>query len=318
MAQQPMYQKIAEDLRGRIERGASLAPASDDPKGVDLTGGSADGLRLSPQSANQLPAALKPGSQLPTELELCNVYTASRNTIRDAVKVLTGLNLVETRPGQGTFVIRKVDPFVTILSSVPDPKSLSSAPDSKTVPVGVDPESAAYLSEVNKKHRKAVTSPPKVEMQVPPPEVALRLRLKPDAQAVSRHQERVIDDAPWSLQTSFYPMQFITDGATELLMARDIPGGAVRYLAASLGVRQVGQRDWITSRNPDQNEQKFFELAQDATVFVIYRTGFDQDQKPMRVTVTIFRADRNQFIVDSGDVPDPQYGLDADSESLDG
>jgi GntR family transcriptional regulator len=308
MAQQPMYQKIAEDLRRRIELGASLAPASDSPEVLDPADGSADGDSASHKPGSRLPAKLKPGSQLPTELELCDVYSASRNTIRDAVKLLTGLNLVETRPGQGTFVVRKVDPFVTILSSVPDP----------TTPSSVDPESAAYLSEVNKKHRKAAMSPPKVEMQVPPPDVTLRLRLRPDTQAVSRHQERFIDDAPWSLQTSFYPMQFITDGATELLMARDIPGGAVRYLAATLDVKQVGQRDWITTRNPDENEQKFFELAQDATVFVIYRTGFDQDKKPMRVTVTIFRADRNQFIVDSGDVPDPQYGSDADSDSLDG
>ena len=50
-------------------------------------------------------------------------------------------------------------------------------------------------------------------------------------------------------------------------------------------------------------------------MFVIFRTGFDQDKKPMRVTVTIFPADRNQFIVDFGDVPDPQYGPDADSDS---
>jgi DNA-binding GntR family transcriptional regulator len=87
-------------------------------------------------------------------------------------------------------------------------------------------------------------------------------------------------------------------------MARDIEGGAVRHLATTLNIRQVGQRDWITTRNPDENEQKFFGLAQDATVYVIYRTGFDQYKKPMRVTITIFRADTNQFIVDSGEVAD--------------
>jgi GntR family transcriptional regulator len=296
MPQQPMYQKIADDLRRRIELGAALIP-SEDPA------------LLEPpllKAGSKVPATLKPGGQLPTELELCDAYGASRNTIRDAVKSLTTLNLVETRPGRGTFVVRKVDPFVTILAWVSD---LGTTGDS------VDPESAAYLSEVNKEHRRAAVGPLKVEMQVPPPEVALRLRLKPEAQAVSRHQQRFIDDTPWSLQTSFYPMEFITAGATELLMARDIEGGAVRYLAATLGIKQVGQRDWITTRNPDANEQEFFELAQDATVFVIYRTGFDQNKKPMRVTVTIFRADRNQFIVDSGDVPEPEYGRTAGGAS---
>jgi GntR family transcriptional regulator len=307
MAQQPMYQKIAEDLRKRIELGTIPAPADDDPAAGAPASADPAGQLVALKPGSQLLTALRPGSQLPTELELCAAYGASRNTIRDAVKLLTGLNLVETRPGQGTFVVRKVDPFVTILAWVSDLETTAES---------VDPESAAYLSEVNKEHRRAEVGPVRVEVQVPHPEVALRLRLEPKAQAVSRHQERFIDDTPWSLQTSFYPMDFITSGATQLLMAQDIPGGAVRYLASTLSLRQVGQRDWITARNPDQNEQKFFELAQDATVFVIYRTGFDQSKKPMRVTVTIFRADRNQFIVDSGDVPDPEYGQKGDHDDL--
>jgi len=307
MAQPPMYQKIAEDLRKRIELGAAPASTSDSPAMVEPTLPDPASQQLMPLAhGSQLATALKPGSQLPTELELCDAYAASRNTIRDAVKRLTSLNLVETRPGQGTFVVRKVDPFVTILAWVAD---LEATADS------VDPEAAAYLSEVNNEHRQATIGPLKVEIQVPPPEVALRLRLEPNAQAVSRHQQRFIDDTPWSLQTSFYPMDYITRGATELLMARDIEGGAVRHLAATLNIKQGGQRDWITTRNPDENEQKFFELAQDATVFVIYRTGFDQNKKPMRVTVTIFRADRNQFIVDSGDVPEPEYGRRVDGGS---
>ena len=71
-------------------------------------------------------------------------------------------------------------------------------------------------------------------------------------QVVSRHERRYIDDIPWSLQTSFYPMDFATKGATRLLMAEDIQEGTVRYLAESLGVRQVGYRDWITARAPRQ------------------------------------------------------------------
>ena len=82
MAQQPMYQQIADDLRRQIESGE-----------------------------------LAPGDQLPTEIELRDRFSSSRNTIRDAIKRLTSQGLVETRPGQGTFVTRRaVDPFVTVLS----------------------------------------------------------------------------------------------------------------------------------------------------------------------------------------------------------
>ena len=82
----PMYRQIAEDLRAQIESGE-----------------------------------LEPGQQLRTELELRERYNASRNTVRDAIKWLTNLGLVETKPGQGTFVLQTIDPFVTTLTE--DPRS---------------------------------------------------------------------------------------------------------------------------------------------------------------------------------------------------
>src|ERR1700677_5147439 len=43
---------------------------------------------------------LEPGQQLLTELELREHYGASRTTIREAIKWLTTLGLVETKPGK--------------------------------------------------------------------------------------------------------------------------------------------------------------------------------------------------------------------------
>jgi GntR family transcriptional regulator len=282
-----MYMQIADDLRNRIELGATLPTESGDTAAVEPDG--------------QLPAALPPGIQLPTELGLSDAYSASRNTIRDAIKRLASLGLVETRQGQGTFVTQKIDPFVTVLSTDP------------LAPTGA--EGATYLSDVSSKDRRPRVTVPKVEIQTPTVEVGRRLRVPPRSQVVSRHQRRYIDEIPWSLQTSFYPMEFITKGATRLLMDEDIVDGTVRYLAEALDIRQVGYRDWITARSPDLNEQRFFGLAHDATVFEIFRTAFDQTGIPLRVTVTVFPTDRNQFIVNVGDVPDPSYEGEQDNES---
>jgi GntR family transcriptional regulator len=263
MVQQPMYQQIAEKLRARIENGE-----------------------------------LEPGAQLPTELELRDQYSSSRNTIRDAIKRLTSQGLVETRPGQGTFVTPRVAPFVSELSG-----------DATRGPG----DGAAYLSEVNKSNRSPSVTLPRVEVQVPPTEVKRRLRVPPHTQVVSRHESRRIDGIPWSMQTSFYPMDFITRGATRLLMAENIEEGAVQYLGQAIDVRQVGYTDWITARVPDKNEQAFFGMAHDATVFEIFRTGFDQTGTPLRVTVTVWPADRTQFIVNVGKVPDLEYEVDNSS-----
>lgn len=264
MAQEPMYLQIAEAIRQRIE-----------------TGELADGV------------------QLPTELDLRLTHNASRNTIRDAIKRLIGLGLVETRPGQGIFVTAKTDPWVTILSGDPDPTKAKGS---------IDPESTSYLSTVAKEHRRVSRSEPRVELQKPPEPVRLRLRISKDDQVIVRHEQRFSDDAPWSLLTTFYPMELVTEkGASRLLSVNDIPEGTVRYLA-TIGVHQSSYRDWITARAPDENEQKFFRIFHAVTVFELYRTGFDQDKMPMRVTVSVFPADRNQFIYDVGDPPDPQYG----------
>ena len=52
---------------------------------------------------------LMPGEPLPTELELRYKYHASRNTIRDAIKRLISLGLVEVKPGQGACVVQEID-----------------------------------------------------------------------------------------------------------------------------------------------------------------------------------------------------------------
>jgi GntR family transcriptional regulator len=117
------------------------------------------------------------------------------------------------------------------------------------------------------------------------------------------------------MQTSFYPMGLALK-AGDLLQASNIEHGAVKYLADTLGLRQVGYRDWITVRAPDGNEARFFNLPEDGrvAVFEIFRTAFDQTRTPMRVTITVFPTDRNQFIVMTGDVHTPQATSGPDGE----
>ena len=119
----PIYLQIADDLRAQIESGK-----------------------------------LKPGQQLEPELELRERYSASRNTVRDALKRLTMLGLIVTRPGKGTFVVEKVAPFVTTLTG--DPSSGDSLvyrylvsqygrrPSSSEVQVEIQPASAGVAAEL--------------------------------------------------------------------------------------------------------------------------------------------------------------------------
>src|ERR1700722_10763510 len=119
-----MYVLIADDLRHKIESGE-----------------------------------LAPGQQLKPEVELREEYgrgedgqdgRVSRNTVRDAIKLLVARGLVETRPGQGTFVMRKVTPFVSRLTADPQAGGV---------------EDTAYESEVERQGRKPQESTPRDEVK---------------------------------------------------------------------------------------------------------------------------------------------------------
>lgn len=262
----PKYQQIADELRAKIESG-------------------------------ELPK--KPDGPLPTELELREEFGASRNTVRDAIKWLINLGLVETRPGQGTFVVEKINPYVTTLTGDP-----SRGGGDETY----------YIAEVQASRRKSDISEPRVEIQKADAVVARSLRIDVGADVVSRHQERSIDGTPWSLQTSFYPMTMVVQGATKLIQATSIEGGAVAYLAEACGIYQAGYRDTIAVRAPDPNEIRTFKLPADGRVpvFEIFRVGFDEKGDRIRLTITVYPSDRNRLRVDVGKVPPRGSSASAD------
>ena len=262
MAEQPLYRVIADELDRRIKSGE-----------------------------------LAPGEQLKSEVELREEYgqaedsKASRNTVRDAIKLLVARGLVETRPGQGTFVVKKVLPFVSRLTTDPESGGI---------------EDGVYKAEVGQRGRTPDETRPRVEVQPPEEIVASELKLTGDEQVISRHQERKIDGMSWSMQTTFYPLRFVERGATNLLMAENIADGMVRYLEEKLSIKQIGWRDMIKARPPTGNERGFFNLSDKVQVAIIEirRTSYDQGGVPIRHTVTVYPADRNQFEMEAGAVPE--------------
>ncbi|BCJ41414.1 hypothetical protein GCM10010168_55870 [Actinoplanes ianthinogenes] len=253
---EPMYKQIAEDLRRQIDSGE-----------------------------------LEPGAKLPTELELRERFNnASRNTVRDAIRSLTTRGLVITRPGQGTFVTDRIDPFQITLST-----------DTESGLGGG--EGIAYRSAALAQQRKPEASTPRVEIQTATGVALRELQLPVKAQVVCRHQVLTIDKKPWSMQTSFYPIEFVPK-APLLIQAVDIEQGTVRYVAETLGFEQAGYRDQVSARPPNEGEIAFFKLPEvGVSVIETIRTAYERSGLPIRCTVTVWPADRNRLVYNIGDVP---------------
>jgi GntR family transcriptional regulator len=234
---------------------------------------------------------LGPGDQLPTEDELMKIHQASRNTVRGAMRQLTTRGVVTTLHGKGTFVAERISPLVTTLTT--DPKTGRGGG-----------EGIVYTAEAAASGRNATARGLTVEIQKAQGRVANALHIPEGSDVISRNQERFVDGRPWSLQTSFYP-RTLTDGAPGLEEPEDFEEGTVGYLR-NCGIEQAGYRDTIGVRSPNQTETAFFDLPADGRIPVIeiFRIAFDQYRNRVRLTVTVYRADRNRFVINVGKVPD--------------
>lgn len=271
MAAVPRYVQIANDLRRRID---SHEFAADEA--------------------------------LPTETKLQQEYEASRNTVREAVKLLEQQHLLKTKPGHGTFITEEIVPFVTRLSTDPKTGLGTGGEEGATRPTG----------------REGTAGPPKVEVLKCPPQIAALLKIDETKRVVSRYQERFVDGTIWSLQTSYYPRAWADRGANGLLDPEDIPEGAVEHVSKTIGLNQIGYQDVVSARLPDDKERELFNLTHNHTVIEVHRTSFADDaaRTPIRVTVTVFPSDRNKIVYEIGTVPDPEeQGLvEAQRQSKDG
>jgi GntR family transcriptional regulator len=233
---------------------------------------------------------LREGAQVPTEDQLMGSYQASRNTVRGALKELATRGLVYTLHGKGTFVSKRVSPLVITLTR-----------DPKTGQAGA--EGLVYTAEVAASGRSPSSGDPRVELRRASPTIARSLNIPEGAEVITRHQKRYIDDLPWSLETTHYPRSLARD-APRLLDAAPVEQGTIAYMA-ELGIRQAGYHDAIEWRSPNADETAFFDLPADGHIQVveIRRLAFDQNKNRVRLTVTAYRADRNRFVINVGDVP---------------
>jgi GntR family transcriptional regulator len=229
-------------------------------------------------------------TQLPTEDQLMASYHASRNTVRNALKELTTRGLVYTLHGKGTFVSELVSPILTTLSI--DPKASKGGG-----------EVLVYTAEIAASGRLLSVVGPVVEVSKASAVVAHSLRISGSTDVIIRHEKRYVDGRPWSMQTSFYPRS-LSDQAARLLATENIEEGTVAYLA-ECGTQQVGYHDEIGWRSPNEGETAYFDLPADGHVQIveIRRIAFDQNKNRVRFTVTVYRADRNRFVINVGDIP---------------
>ncbi|MET7395647.1 GntR family transcriptional regulator [Dactylosporangium sp. NPDC005572] len=229
---------------------------------------------------------IKPGDKLPTERQLVERFSVSRDTIRDATAMLINEGLVERVPGRtGGMVVR--DRVVVTFHA--------SWAESPGAPVS---EADSWITEV-----RALGLTPTQDfscrMVTLSSEMAHQLRLTEPGPAVLRRCVRYVNDRPSSIQDTYYP-KWLTDLVPDLLSPEDIKIGTTRLLAER-GIVQTGYLDTVRARMATPEEAGLLRLGAGTPVLVKTRVACTAD-RVVRLTVETMAGDGNAIEYEIGGV----------------
>jgi len=219
-------------------------------------------------------AELRPDDPLPSDAMLCDEFSVSRMTARNAVQRLTQEGLVYRVPGRGTFV---AEPPVhrqagNLLSFTEEMRRRGRVPSSRVL-----------ASEVRE----------------PRPAEASRLQLQPGEEVVAVRRLRVADDEPVAIEEAVFPATIaplIQSADLEHRSLHDtlVEGGHVPTMGrARLGAEAAGAED-----------AALLDVPPGSPLLVEKRVIHDQDGSPLELCESRYAGERYgldvQFDVELG------------------
>ncbi len=215
-----------------------------------------------------------PGDRLPAHADIARQLGVSRPTVVNAVRVLVQEGLLQTGGSRGTWVRERVL-FWSDATAYDDVNTRMRSGD-------------AFNSAVSKDGRTPSTRF-SMRSELPPDHVAVALGVPTDELVVIRQVRQLVDEHPWSLATSYYPMDLARDVGLDT--PHDIPEGTVRRMN-DRGYGETGSLDEVTTRPPTEDETRELGISPGTSMLVWTRTA-GTDERITRVTEAIMPGDRN-------------------------
>jgi GntR family transcriptional regulator len=203
----------------------------------------------------------RPGDPLPSEAELCERFSVSRMTARQALAELSNDGLVERRRGQGTFVAHR--------------------------PVHRRPGVfLSFTEEMSRRGMQATSRLLAAGMDDPHRIETLDLGLPPDSQVVRITRVRLADGVPVALEEAALIPE-LRD-----VLDQDLGGGSLHGALAGRGVVATRATGTITARLARASETDLLDLTPQSALLVELRILFDQNGRVFERTETRYAADR--------------------------
>jgi len=209
---------------------------------------------------------LKANQRLPSESELCRIYSVGRNTIRRAISELVNQGVLRTVPGVGTFVVdNRLDKTAEYL-------------------FGFSQEMRMLAKEVTSEVLEA-------KIISADPFLSRRLQIQLGAEVVFLYRIRFMDDEPTAIERSYLPhtlcpgilkFDFSKNSLYEILSSEyeKMPDHAEQVIEASLATPDV---------------IRLLDLKPPAVVFVFHRETRLSNGQVIEYVDSELRSDRFRF-----------------------
>ena len=213
----------------------------------------------------------KPGDRIPSEPELCRMFSVSRTVVRQALKDMTYQGLVVREKGKGTFVAEpKISSGSLVHSLVgfyEDMAERGNAPVTRVLEQVIEPASARLMTALN----IAATTP-----------VVKLVRL------------RFVQDEPIVLVTSFLPY----DLCPKLVQADLSEQSLYAFLKSEYGLSIASGRRRIEAVAASETEARLLQIEEGAPLLRLDSVSYLEDGTPLEYFHGVFRGDRSRFEVE--------------------
>jgi GntR family transcriptional regulator len=216
---------------------------------------------------------LKPGEELPTEIELAAAFDVSRVTIRQAVGELLADGKLY-RPKARSRLRR---------SNVRVHQQMTRLPGffrDDVLAAGIDPEVVVLDASVVRDER-----------------VAELLHVHADADLARVERLHTGDGQPMAIQVSYLPLSLFPG-----LLQRDLSGSLFRIAADDYGLEITGARQRVFARECRPEEAKALQLPARAPALAVERVSYTANRVPVEFFRCCLRPDNYDFTVLLGDL----------------